>query len=67
MPKLWRGKTQGSERLMGATGYGGKGFKERARVSGKRPIGPASRKQQHKQAACQNSHHYSVMYPHRGS
>ena len=27
---------------MGATNYGGKGFKERARVSGERPIGATS-------------------------
>ena len=33
--------TQGGERLMGAAACGGRGFKGRAAVSGKRPIGAA--------------------------
>ena len=38
---------------MGASTYGGKGFKGRAAVSGERPIGTASCRQQHTQASCQ--------------
>ena len=38
------------ERLMGAAVYGGKGFKERPRVSGERPIGAAGCSQQSTQA-----------------
>ena len=38
---------------MGAAAYGGKRFKERARVSGERLIGAASCRQQHNQASCQ--------------
>ena len=38
---------------MGAAAYGGKGFRERARVSGERPIGAASCRQQYNQASCQ--------------
>ena len=40
--------------LMGAATYGGRGFKPRAGVSGKRPIGAASCKQQRNRASCQN-------------
>ena len=39
-------------RPMGAAAYGGKGFKERARVSGQRPVGSASCRQQCIQAPC---------------
>ena len=38
---------------MGAAVYRGKGFKERAGVSGERPIGTASCRQQHNQVSCQ--------------
>ena len=38
---------------MGTTAYGGKGFKGRAVVSGERPIGTASCRQQHTQTSCQ--------------
>ena len=38
---------------MGATAYGGKGFKGRSGVSGERPTGAASCRQQHNQASCQ--------------
>ena len=38
---------------MGATAYGGKRFRERARVSGERPIGAASYRQHYNQASCQ--------------
>ena len=41
---------------MGTAAYGGKGFKERARVSGERPIGAASFRQQYIQASCQFPH-----------
>ena len=34
-------------RGLGAATYGGKGFQERARVSGERPIGAASCRQEH--------------------
>ena len=37
---------------MGTAAYGGKGFKERARVSGERPIGAASFRQQYIGASC---------------
>ena len=37
---------------MGAAAYGGKGLKERARVSGERPTGTASFRQQYNQASC---------------
>ena len=37
---------------MGAATRGGKGFKETARVSGERPIGTASSRQQYAQASC---------------
>ena len=47
-----RGRTQSGERPMGAAA-GGNGSKERARVSGKGPIGAASRRQQCNQASCQ--------------
>ena len=47
-----RGRAHGGERPEGAAAYGGKGFKERARVRGERPIGVASRRQQHNQASC---------------
>ena len=36
---------------MGAAAYGGKGFKGRARISGERPIGAASCRQQHNQVS----------------
>ena len=38
---------------IGAATYGGKGFNERARVSGERPMGAASYRQQYNQASCQ--------------
>ena len=38
---------------MGTAAYGGKRFKGRAAVSGERPIGGASCRQQHNQASCQ--------------
>ena len=38
---------------MGAPAYSGRGFKERARVSGERPIGAASCGQQYNQTSCQ--------------
>ena len=38
---------------MGAAPSGGKGFKGGAAVSGERPIGAASCRQQHNQASCQ--------------
>ena len=38
---------------MGATAYGGRGFKGRAAVSGERPIGAASCRQQHNEVSCQ--------------
>ena len=38
---------------MGAATYSGKGFKERAAVSGERPGGAASCRQQYNQALCQ--------------
>ena len=41
------------ERPRGAAAYGGDGFKERAAVSGERPTGAASCKQQHNQVSCQ--------------
>ena len=41
---------------MGAAACRGKGFKERARVSGKRPMGAASFRQQCVQASCPHSH-----------
>ena len=48
-----RGRAQGCGRLMGTAAYGGKGFRGRAAVSGDRPIGAASCRQQHNQASCQ--------------
>ena len=44
---------------MGTATQGGKGFKERARVSGERPGGAASCRQQYSQASCQ-----TPPYPH---
>ena len=38
---------------MGTTAYRGKGFKERVRVSGERPIGAANFRQPNIQASCQ--------------
>ena len=40
---------------MDAATYGGKGFKGKAAVSGKWPIGAASCRQQHNQVSCQPS------------
>ena len=37
---------------MGAAACGGRGFKARARVSGERPIGAASCRQQHNEVSC---------------
>ena len=48
-----RGRAQGGERPMGTAADGGKGFKGRAAVSGERPIGAASCRQQHNRASCQ--------------
>ena len=45
----------GRARSMGAAAACGKGSKERARVSGERPIGAASCRQQYNQASCQPS------------
>ena len=42
-----RGRAQGGERLMGAAAYGGKGFKERAQVSGQSPVSAASSRPQY--------------------
>ena len=47
-----RGWAEGSERPMGTAACGGKGFKGRAAVSGERPIGAASCRQQHNQMSC---------------
>ena len=38
---------------MGTAAYGGKGFKGRSAVSGEKPIGAASCRQQRNQASCQ--------------
>ena len=40
-----RSRALGGERPMGTATYGGKGFKERTRVTGERPIGAASFRQ----------------------
>ena len=48
------GRARAGERLMGAAGYGGKGVKERATVSGERPIGTARCRQQRDRASCQH-------------
>ena len=49
-----RGRSQGGERPMGTTAYGGKGSKGRA-ANGDRPAGAAScRREQHTMASCQN-------------
>ena len=45
-------RSQGGERPMGAA-YGGKGFEDRARVSGERPIGATRCRQQYNQVSCQ--------------
>ena len=45
---------------MGAATYGRKGFKERARASGERPIGAHSRRQQY------NRPHAKPTLPHKG-
>ena len=47
-----RGRALGGERPMGAAASGGRGFKERARVSGEMPIGAGGCRQQHNQASC---------------
>ena len=44
--QAWRGGAQGGGRPMGTAAYRGKGFKESTRVSGDRPIGAASFRQQ---------------------
>ena len=49
------GKWRAQGRPMGAATFGGKGFKERVRVSGERPIGATSCRQQYTQATCQPS------------
>ena len=50
-----RGRSQGGERPMGTTAYGGKGSKGRA-ANGDRPVGATScRQEQHTMASCQNS------------
>ena len=49
-----RGRTQGGERPMGATAYGGKGSKGRA-VGRDRPIGAVSCTPKHTMASCQTS------------
>ena len=41
---------------MGTGAYGGKGFKERTRVSGERPIGGASFRQQSIYVSCHPLH-----------
>ena len=48
-----QGRSQGGERRMGTTAYGGKGSKGRA-ANGDRPVGAAScRREQHTMASCQ--------------
>ena len=48
-----RGRSQGGERLMGTTAYGGKGSKGRV-ANGDRPVGAAScRREQYTMASCQ--------------
>ena len=53
MGQAGRRGSQGGERPMVIAAYGGKGLKEKARVSGKRAIGAASFRQQSTQASCQ--------------
>ena len=48
-----RGRAQGAERPMGTATDGGKGFEGRAAVSGDRPVGAASCRQQHTRVSCQ--------------
>ena len=48
-----RGRAQCGERPMGAATDGGKGFKERTRVNGRRPLGAASFRRPSIQASCQ--------------
>ena len=49
-----RGRSQGGEKPMGTTAYGGKGSKGRA-ANGDRPVGAAScRRDHHTMASCQN-------------
>ena len=47
-----RSRALGVERLMGTAAYGGKGFKERARISVGGPIGAASFRKQSTQESC---------------
>ena len=47
-----RGRTQGGERPMGTTSYGGKGSKGRA-ANGDRPVGAASCRREYTKATCQ--------------
>ena len=54
-----RGRAQGGDRPMGAAAYGGKGFKGRAAVSGERPMGASSCRQQHDEVSC---HPHSTFY-----
>ena len=51
---------------MGAAAHGGRGFKGRAEVSGERPIGAASRRQQHNQVSCQPPPPFPVAFPTSG-
>ena len=50
------GRALGGEKLMGTATYGGKGFKQRTRVNGKRPIGAACFKQQYIQTSFPSTH-----------
>ena len=48
-----RSRALGGEKPMCTAAYGGKGFKERTQVSGERPVGAASVRQESPQASCQ--------------
>ena len=48
------GRAHGGERRMGTATYGGRRSKERRRVSGERPMGATSFRQQFIQASCQS-------------
>ena len=51
MGQAGRAGALGGKRPMGTAACGGKGFKERTRVSGERPIGAASFRQQSMQSS----------------
>ena len=48
------GRALGGERPVGTAAYGGRGFKARARVSGERPMGAPSCRQQYNRASYQH-------------